>query len=241
MNKSPLLIAASVSVLMSVVVGVSVARGADSPAFLQAPAPLPHAAVAPARPSATTSSSAVPSTAAPGAACSPYMASGRHGRAGLLAHGYQLQGCRRGLLEGDPLDNGGSGYAGGVHGALMARLNGHLVGVMASGQPLIDRYARADWIAANRAAEQSWHAGYYNTQYGVPVALVVPPTARMQTRWGWGVCQSTMSPIYQQFERPYPGPFMVDPSGLGGMALLPTPRWPSHTDQFGVYYIRGPW
>jgi hypothetical protein len=92
------------------------------------------------------------------------------------------------------------------------------------------------------AAGQSWHAGYYNTQYGMPVALVVPPTARMQTRWGWGVSQSTMSPIYQQFERPYPGPVTVDEAtGLGPSPLLPTPRWPSHTDQFGVYYVRGPW
>jgi hypothetical protein len=109
-------------------------------------------------------------------------------------------------------------------------------------QPLIDPHTRADWIAANRAAAESWHAGYYNTQYGAPVALVVPPQSRMQTRWGWGVSQSTMSPIYHQFERPYPGPVMVDPAtGMGPSALLPTPPWPSHTDQFGVYYVRGPW
>jgi hypothetical protein len=109
-------------------------------------------------------------------------------------------------------------------------------------QPLIDPHMTADWIAANQAAVRSWHAGYYNTQYGVPLALVVPPHSRMQTRWGWGVSQSTMSPIYHQFERPYPGPVMVDEAtGMGPNPLLPTPRWPSHTDQFGVYYVRGPW
>jgi hypothetical protein len=111
-----------------------------------------------------------------------------------------------------------------------------------SGQPLIDPWMRADWRAAQQSAVRSWHAGYYNTQYGVPVALVVPPTARMQTRWGWGVSQSTMSPIYHQFERPYPGPVMGDETGMTAAGpLLPTPRWPSHTDQFGVYYVRGPW
>jgi hypothetical protein len=111
-----------------------------------------------------------------------------------------------------------------------------------SGQPLIDPWGRADYIAQQRAARQSWHAGYYHTQYCAPVALMVPPTARMQTRWSWGVAQSTMSPIYQQFERPYPGPVGsgLPGSGTGG-GLLPTPRWPSHTDQFGVYYVRGPW
>jgi hypothetical protein len=112
-----------------------------------------------------------------------------------------------------------------------------------SGQPLVDPWARADWIASQRAMTQSWHGGYSHTGWGAPVALIVPPTARMQTRMGWGVSQTMMSPIYHQFERPYPSA----PSA-GGMAmpgpslpLQPTPRWPSHTDQFGVYYVRGPW
>lgn len=114
--------------------------------------------------------------------------------------------------------------------------------MMHSGQPLIDPWARADWIAAQRAATQSWHAGYSHTSWGAPVALVVPPTARMQTRMGWGVSQTTVSPIYHQFERPYPGGMMAEGSTLPGvMPLRPTPRWPSHTDQFGVYYVRGPW
>lgn len=118
----------------------------------------------------------------------------------------------------------------------------HMQAAALSGQPLIDPWARADWIAQQKTASKSWHGGYYNTQYGAPVALMVPPTARMQTSYGWGVSQTTMSPIYPQFQRPYPGPVMVDPStGMGPAQLLPTPRWPSHTDQFGVYYVRSPW
>jgi hypothetical protein len=59
---------------------------------------------------------------------------------------------------------------------------------------------------------------------------------------GWGVSQSMMTPIYHQFERPSPSA-MTDGAAVPGMCspLYPTPRWPSHTDQFGVYYVRGPW
>lgn len=110
-----------------------------------------------------------------------------------------------------------------------------------SGQPFIDPWARADWIAAQRASNSSWHAGYYHTAWGAPVALMVSPHARMHTRWGWGVAQSTMHPLYHQFERPYPGPVAGDAAAGVTQPLMPTPRWPSHTDQFGVYYVRGPW
>jgi hypothetical protein len=127
---------------------------------------------------------------------------------------------------------GSRGYRG--HRGLGLRCAGH------SGQPLIDPYARGDWRAAQQSAVRSWHAGYYHTAWGQPVALMVSPHARMQTRWSWGVAQSTMLPIYHQYERPYPGP-AYDAAGATGGGLLPTPRWPSHTDQFGVYYIRGPW
>ncbi len=88
------------------------------------------------------------------------------------------------------------------------------------------------------ARSRPWHGNYYHTMYGHPVPLVVPPTANMVTRYGWGVSQSTMTPIYHQFQRPYPG-HGVGGSGMGG--FRPTPMWPSHTDQFGTYYIRGPW
>jgi hypothetical protein len=112
---------------------------------------------------------------------------------------------------------------------------------MHSGQPLIDPASKSDWIAQQRAATMSWHAGYYHTEYGAPLALVVPPQSAAHTRWSWGVAQSTMMPLYHQFERPYPGPVGGSEFGGAGGAVLPTPRWPSHTDQFGVYPVRGPW
>ena len=93
-----------------------------------------------------------------------------------------------------------------------------------------------DHWAARHAQGMSWHANYYHTATGAPVPLVVPPIAHMQTRWAWGVSQGTMTPIYHQFRRPYHGD-----GGLGAADLNGTPRWPSNTDQFGVYYIRAPY
>ena len=82
----------------------------------------------------------------------------------------------------------------------------------------------------------TWHGGYYNVAWGTPVALVVPPTARSHVDWGWGVGSTRVSPIYSQFQRSWPGPASYDPRGF-----RPTPRWPSDTSQFGIYYVRGPW
>jgi len=90
-------------------------------------------------------------------------------------------------------------------------------------------------MARRRAATLSWHDRYYNTQYGTPVALVVPPTAEYQTDWAWGVSGTRITPIYHQFGRRYPG------YGAGGGGFMPTPIWPSDTDQFGVHHVRGPW
>ena len=86
-----------------------------------------------------------------------------------------------------------------------------------------------------RAQNYSWHAPYYHTAYGAPVALVVPPTAKYTTDWGWGVGNTRMSRIDHQFARPWPGPFG------GGGPIYPMPHWPSDTNQFGVYNVRGPW
>jgi hypothetical protein len=94
----------------------------------------------------------------------------------------------------------------------------------------------ADMRAARRAASMSWHGAYAYTPTGRPMALVVPPTASMQSAWSWGVGQTTMMPIDHQFRRAYPGYY-----DASGSTFQYTPLWPSHTDQFGVYYIRGPW
>ena len=81
-----------------------------------------------------------------------------------------------------------------------------------------------------------WHGDYANTLWGAPVPLIVPPTAHLQRTMGWGVAQSTMSPIYHRYYRNHQGELDGD-----GFRFRRTPNQPSHTDQFGVYYIRGPW
>lgn len=82
----------------------------------------------------------------------------------------------------------------------------------------------------------SWHAGYYDPAWGLPVALVAPPNAETQTHWGWGVGNTRITPLGFQFQRNYPGPLSYDPR-----TFLPVPPWPSDLDQMGTYYIRGPW
>ena len=81
-----------------------------------------------------------------------------------------------------------------------------------------------------------WHGKYYSPAWGRPVALVVPPTADYETHWGWGVGNTRTTRIRAQFQPDRPGV-----AGYGGRGLRPTLPWPSNTDQFGVYYVRGPW
>ena len=97
-------------------------------------------------------------------------------------------------------------------------------------------WTRADRNAYRRASVTPWHGDFYHYQYGRPLALVVPPTAHMESSYNWGVAQTRMTPIYHQFGRAYWGDYPPPPA-----PFLPTPRWPSSTDQFGVYYVRGPW
>ena len=97
---------------------------------------------------------------------------------------------------------------------------------------------RADVIGRYYAAQRPWHGPYAYTPNGVPTALVVPPNAKMHTSFSWGVAQSEMVPLYHQFHRDYPGGLAV-PGGAS--AIYSTPYWPSHTDQIGVFPVRGPW
>ena len=87
----------------------------------------------------------------------------------------------------------------------------------------------------HRAMCYNWHGAYAHREYGRPVALVVPPTAQLQTDWGWGVPSARISRIEHQFGRNYPGP-----GPFGGGYSYP-PHWPRDTRQFGVYHVRGPW
>jgi hypothetical protein len=91
-------------------------------------------------------------------------------------------------------------------------------------------------VGAQQASAQGpWHGSYYHISYGQPIALITPPTARTQAHYAWGVGNNRTTTIPAQFQRSWPG---FNSNGLG---FRGTPRWPSSTDQFGVYYIRGPW
>ena len=92
-------------------------------------------------------------------------------------------------------------------------------------------------LGAAVAGQSGWHAGYYHTMWGQPVALVVPPTATHQTNWGWGIGNTRVTPIYPQFL----GPMTATASQYQYGPHRPTPYYVSDTLQFGVYYIRGPW
>jgi hypothetical protein len=92
------------------------------------------------------------------------------------------------------------------------------------------------WRAQHRAMYAPWESGYYSAEWGMPVALVVPPTAERQMNYGWGVGNSRVTPIWHQFNRNYPGPYVYQ----CGM-YCPRPAGPSDTLQMGVYYVRGPW
>jgi hypothetical protein len=101
-------------------------------------------------------------------------------------------------------------------------------------------HAVAPYLRPNvRAQSYNWNGNYAYTPYGAPTALVVPPTAQMQTNWSWGAPSSRISRIDHQFTRDYFGP------GMGGVGYGPcinhTPQWPQDTAQVGVYYVRGPW
>jgi hypothetical protein len=91
------------------------------------------------------------------------------------------------------------------------------------------------WYGATYNPAMAWHGYYYDACWNMPYALVVPPTVGRQCELSWGVPSSRVSPISYRFRRAFPGPAPYDPS-----AFQPTPRWPSDTGQFGVYYVRGP-
>jgi hypothetical protein len=106
------------------------------------------------------------------------------------------------------------------------------VALSSSGAVAVGPYV---WLPQGRASMYNWHANYAYTDYGAPTALVVPPTAQLQTDWSWGAPSMRVSRIDHQFTRNYPGPA---PFGAG---FRHTPAWPQDTAQFGVYYVRGPW
>jgi len=91
-----------------------------------------------------------------------------------------------------------------------------------------------DYWARNQSMQTPWHGEYYYLKTGQPTALIVPPTMTMQSNHSWGVSQNTMTPVYHQFGG-------NAPTGSGGGIFKATPYAPSHSNQFGIYPVRGPW
>lgn len=121
----------------------------------------------------------------------------------------------------------------------MKRLVPWMFAVALTAAVLVDAAGAFERVPFRRGAVApvtTWHAGYYDAAWGAPVAVVVPPTARFQTHYGWGIGATRVTPIHPQFQLGYPGPSYYEPG-----SILPAPAWPSSTDQLGYYYIRGPW
>ena len=91
-----------------------------------------------------------------------------------------------------------------------------------------------DYWARNQSMQTPWHGEYYYLKTGQPTALIVPPTVTMQSNHSWGVSQNTMTPVYHQFGG-------NAATGGGGGIFKATPYAPSHSNQFGIYPVRGPW
>lgn len=140
----------------------------------------------------------------------------------------QYNGC---CPQGAPRACGASGCATGNYGA------GCYGGACACPPLRHPCYLSCAANQAYRASLTNWHGNYYAVDWGTPVALVCPPNAGYQTKYSWGVTNTQVVPISHQFGRNYPG---VGAAG-GGVGFLPTPIWPNSTDQFGIYYVRGPW
>ena len=95
-------------------------------------------------------------------------------------------------------------------------------------------WPRGQVISNYEARRTPWNGPYASPAWGVPVALVAPPTAEKETRWGYGVGNTRVTTITHQFRRNYPCESVSGPTAI-------TPAQPSDTTQFGYYYVRGPW
>jgi hypothetical protein len=147
-------------------------------------------------------------------------------------------------LVGQDCGNAGSGFAGPItaqcgpypshlaSAALAHRDQFHPEARYAYSRAGVDATRMNAWNQ-QKAAEYPWHGNYSYWRFGVPTALVVPPTAVFQSEYNWGVAQTKSLPIYHQFGRTY------SESGTGG-SYPPHPYWPSSTNQFGIYPVRAP-
>lgn len=154
--------------------------------------------------------------------------------------GMGMAGMRGGMGMPMSVRGGGAMGMGGQMGA--GGMTGRGVGfranqpVMVEGNTVIgDTVSENGYVGAVPSASP-WHGGYYHTGWGRPVPLVVPPNASWQFQYGWGIGNTRLVRIDPQFQGPQEGyPFDSQET------WHPQPFWPSDTQQFGVYYIRGPW
>jgi hypothetical protein len=85
-------------------------------------------------------------------------------------------------------------------------------------------------------AAGGWQDGYYDPAWGMPLAVLVPPTARWQTDYSSTVGSARISHINSRFRPEYPGPQSTYRQG----DYLSAPPQPYDTRQMGDYYVRGP-
>jgi hypothetical protein len=96
--------------------------------------------------------------------------------------------------------------------------------------------ARGGEIFRRYQGTGSWNTSYYDPAWGMPMAVVVPPTAQWQTDYSWGVGGTRLTRIGPRYQWEYPAPESAYRSG----DYLPAPPQPSDTQQFGVNYVRAP-
>jgi hypothetical protein len=131
-------------------------------------------------------------------------------------------------------DASAEGFGGRFAGARHGGMGGGAPSELGANIGWVSRSSWGDYSAYNQSMQKPWHGNYYWLRTGQPTALVVPPTVTMQSNYSWGVSQNTMTPVWHQFSG-------KAANGGGGGMFHATPYWPSHTDQFGVYPVRGPW
>jgi hypothetical protein len=83
--------------------------------------------------------------------------------------------------------------------------------------------------------DSQWQPTYYDVAWGMPQALVIPPTAHTQSSYSWSVSGTSRSG-FPQYGPMNPGPQSV----YNPRAYAPAPAMPMSTEQMGDYSVRGP-
>ncbi len=57
-----------------------------------------------------------------------------------------------------------------------------------------------------RGRRAAWNTNYYDPAWGMPEAVVVPPTVRWQSNYAWGVGGSRVNRVGARYQAEVPGP-----------------------------------